>query len=85
MLTPRKVAEVWQAARYDTSNGELTFRQWGRYDGFHVTHGWWVTPYDWSLGISVDWERWRTTLRISAGCEVGPFYWSINFYPHGEE
>lgn len=78
----RHLREKWVTARYDSSEGEVTYRQWGDVYGYHLTHGWWVDPRDWSFGISLanDFQEPGPLYpgRFTFGIEVGPFDWHLS-------
>lgn len=83
-----KVIETWLAAREDAERGELTYRQHrDASDPFWIEHGWWLTPADWSLGVSIGWEHcsplWEG--RYSLVVEVGPFTWHVSIVQPREE
>lgn len=86
-----RLVETWRAAREDSCNGELTFRQWGDYKRRHVTHGWWVNPDSWGIGLSVTHEAPTPSYggRTSLTVEAGPFTWGISLVhpqlPHPPE
>lgn len=74
----------WRAARWEPDSGELTTCDHGDYtDGPYWTHGWWMTPRDWSLGIAVTTDEWAERLEFGLTVELGPFAWGIFFHPFG--
>lgn len=74
---------TWRSAEA-AGDSDLTHGQWGDYKAWHVVHGWYVTPGDWSLGISLtndlakDPDYASEGGRIAFGVEVGPFGWHIS-------
>lgn len=69
----------WRRAARDPERGELTARQWGDPPRY-VTHGWWLNPTVWALGLDFDYETFSGETRRTFGLAVGPLSWSINYH-----
>lgn len=74
----------WHAAKWDPEQGELSDCGHGEYgEGPYWSHGWWMTPLDWSLGVSVATDEWAERFQVSLTIELGPFAWALSVAPLG--
>jgi hypothetical protein len=78
-----KLIKTYLAALQDPEQGELTNKAHGDYDGRYLEHGWWVAPRDWSLGVTVNWQKWLGRRQFSLLFAIGPFAWAVDYYPEG--